>query len=543
METFDLCSSSEDEDQQPSPPKKKESEVILCWSSDDEEKKIEYSQKNQQPLPFLKPTNPSVDDSSGSSSLDYTSCDRNITQAKSMASWKAVGVSKNKFQDNEDFSDCSFTAKELSTKVTKSSDTDDSSEDELEIIYKKPVSMSFVARKPVPSDDDDDSSDDAMLLTAALNKPLAKDELKKRNREEQEREKARKKHANAEDRERKKAQKVFQKEQEKLEKSTKKDAAKQRAGKFANEEIAVIVEATLPLAVYTPLQDLEQKYGYKVVEHPGLDPGTLVFIRRDALKGGATSAVDAMKGGRTDGFELLNKLLVIFADPTKFLDLLEQQDDDSDDYPKLEEYLSQLQRSWRYTWKQPNHTNPKITLLLPSVKEAVDKLWHSRNAHLRATMPKAPPGDFELEDAVMWCSIQFNVDVIPLSGDTQLTDFLQKMVRSLSEAPYRNEVTELECIKKIKSDLPATASPLEKANDAWERMLQQVPQLSLARARNAIQFYPTALSLWEDYQDPNASQAQKEGAVADCLGGKSQQIKISKNLYRIMTSSDPNELI
>jgi hypothetical protein len=74
-------------------------------------------------------------------------------------------------------------------------------------------------------------------------------------------------------------------------------------------------------------------------------------------------------------------------------------------------------------------------------------------------------------------------------------------------------------------------------------MLQQVPQLSLARARNAIQFYPTALSLWEDYQDPNASQAQKEGAVADCLGGKSQQIKISKNLYRIMTSSDPNELI
>jgi hypothetical protein len=541
METFDLCSSSEDEDHPP-PPNTKEAEVILCLSSDDEGGKVEH-QKKPEALPPLKPTNPPVDDSEDDCSLDIAFRFRRIPPAKSTASFQAVGVSKNQFQENEDLSDCSSTPKGLPANITKPSDTDDSSEDELEIIYRKPAATSFVARKPVPADDDDDSSDDDLLLTAALSKPLPKDELKKRKREEQEREKARQKKANAEDRKRKNIQKSFEKEQEKLEKSTKKDAAKQRAGKFANEEIAVIVEATLPVAVYEPLQDLEQKHGYKVAEHPGLYSGTVVFIRRDALKGGATSAVDAMKGGRTDGFEFLNKLVVIFADPTKFLDLLEKQDDDSDDYPKLEEYLGQLQRSWRYTWKQPSHTNPKITILLPSVKEAVDKLWHSRNAHLRATMSKSPPRDFELEDAVMWCSIQFNVDVIPLSSDAQLTDFLQKMVRALSEAPYRNQVTELECIKKIKSDLPATASPLEKAKDAWERMLQQVPQLSLARARNAIQVYPTALSLWEDYQDPKASQAQKEGAVANCLGGKSQQTKISQNLYRIMTSSDPNELM
>lgn len=531
METVDLCSSSEEEGSSPRLRiKHDDPELLVCLSSDDECQ--DGPTDTQVELKYSSPLIDGSDD-------DISFVNGSLLNSRSSLLKNSPGVSnQQKSMDSDD----SVTSKKRRA-PPRQPDSDDSSEDDdLENTGRQRHVAQMLARKPLPVDhDDSSSSDDDALFISALRKPLTKDDRSKRKREELEQEKTRRKKASLEERERSKAQKLRAKEQERHVKAFNKDMAKQRAGKFAKEEIAVIVEPSLLETLSACFEQLKNDYGYNVSEYSGLDPGALVFIRRDSVEGGAVAAVDALISREKNGFQFLHHLVVVFADPKKFLDLLDKQDD-ADDYPKLEEYLNALQQSWKNTWKQPNTVRPKIALLLPCVKEVVNKLWQS-NAHVRAQMPKPPPRDFELEDAIMWCSIQFSVDVIPLSNNDQLTDFLQKMIRSISEAPYRNQVTELECIKKIKSDVPFNAAPLERAKDTWERMLLQVPLLSLQRVRNAVSVYPTALSLWNDYQNQEASEAQKEAAIADCLGGKSQQLKISQSLFRLMTSSDPNELL
>ena len=538
METVDLCSSSEDEIVSYSSRKKrKEVELRDCLSSNDDDSNDEDYLK--MPTSFRVPPKclslPVADSDDDSFSNDKI-CNAHVTTIIHPSFTLNETRRASKRKNHMDYS-------QLLPIATITGEVDsDSSEEELKTTDAQLLKVA-ADRKHLLSEDDDSSDDDDLLIHSALRKPLTiEEQTSTRRRQERNVEKSLPKAATMREVQRSRSQKAFQKEQEMISKASKKDAAKQRSGKFANEEIAVIVEASLKQSIYVPLQELEHKFGYKVVEHDGLDHGTVVFIRRDALKGGAASAVTAMKGGRTSGFESLNQLVVIFANPNEFLNLLEKNDDETDNYSMLEEYLGDLRRSWNSRWKELNQSTPKITLLLPSVKEALNKLWHSSCTQLHTSVSKLPPRDFELEDAVMWCSIQFNVDIIPLSGDEELSDFLQKMTRSISETPYRDQVTELECIKKIKSDLPPTAGPHDKARDAWERMLLQVPQLSLQRARNVTQVYPTALSLWKDYQNPEASDAQKEAAIADCLGGKTQQMKISSSLFRILTSSDPNEL-
>ena len=503
METVDLCSSSEGEISSYYPRKKrKEAELLVCLSSDDDDDDDDDDNDEEYlKMPMIlsvppKSLSPPAADS------DYDSFSgfevrklHTTTPHHILTSNETRGASKREYHADLKLP---YSSSIPNTRITRETDSD-SSEEEIEITDKQPLKLA-AARKYLSSEDDD-SSDDDLLFNSVLSKPRTIEDRRKSRRREQSVEKSPSKATNEAEIQRNRSLKIFQKEQEKISKASKKDSAKQRSGKFAKDEIAVIVEPSLKESVYVPLQELEHKYGYKVVEHNGLDHGTVVFIRRDALKGGAESAVTAMKSGRTSGFEFLNKLIVIFADPNKFLELLEKHDDETDNYSKLEEYISELRRSWNSNWKELNQPTPKITLLLPSVKEALNKLWHSSSTHLHTSVPNLLPRDFELEDAAMWCSIQFSVDIIPLSGDEQLTDFLQKMTRSISETPYRDQVTELECIKKIRSDLPATARPHEKARDTWERMLLQVPQLSLQRARNATQVYPTIMSLWNDYQN------------------------------------------
>jgi hypothetical protein len=547
METVDLCSSSEGEISSHSPRKKRkeeeeeEEELLVCLSSDDDDDDDDDEEYLKMPMILSVPPkslSPPAADSDYDSFSDFEVRKLHTTSTHHiLTSNETRGPSKREYHADLELP---FSSSIPIPKITRETDSD-SSEEELEITDKQPLKLA-AARKYLSSEDDD-SSDDDLLFNSALSKPRTREDRRKTRRQEQNVEKSRSKATNKAEIQHIRSLKTFQKEQEKISKASKKDNAKQRSGKFAKDEIAVIVEPSLKESVYVPLQELEHTYGYKGVEHNGLDHGTVVFIRRDALKGGAESAVTAMKSGRISGFEFLNKLIVIFADPNKFLELLEKHDDETDNYLKLEEYISELRRSWNSSWKELNQPTPKITLLLPSVKKALNKLWHSSSTHLHTSVPNLPPRDFELEDAAMWCSIQFSVDIIPLSGDEQLTDFLQKMTRTISETPYRDQVTELECIKKIRSDLPATARPHEKARDTWERMLLQVPQLSLQRARNVTQVYPTMMSLWNDYQNLEASDVQKEAAIADCLGGKSQQMKISQSLFRILTSSDPNELI
>ena len=77
---------------------------------------------------------------------------------------------------------------------------------------------------------------------------------------------------------------------------------------------------------------------------------------------------------------------------------------------------------------------------------------------------------------------------------------IHKMSRGICEGVYANQVLELPCIKKIKQG-PNTDDLLDRAGDTWLRMLQQVPRISEAEARNIVQHYPTMQSLWQAYQE------------------------------------------
>jgi DNA integrity scanning protein DisA with diadenylate cyclase activity len=115
------------------------------------------------------------------------------------------------------------------------------------------------------------------------------------------------------------------------------------------------------------------------------------------------------------------------------------------------------------------------------------------------------------------------------------------MSRGICEGVYADQVSELQCIKKIKQG-PNTDDPLNRARDTWLRMLQQVPRISETKARNIVQHYPTMQSLWQAYQDCD-DEAENAGRLANVFDGKSQQMKVSETLYRFMTSENPNELL
>jgi hypothetical protein len=100
----------------------------------------------------------------------------------------------------------------------------------------------------------------------------------------------------------------------------------------------------------------------------------------------------------------------------------------------------------------------------------------------------------------------------------------------------------LECVKKTKTQQAVTSDDLlDRAKDAWLRQLQQVPRLSEVMARNVVRHCPTALSLWQAYQEGN--EGRNAALLADILNGTTRQIKLSEALHRFMTCENPKDMI
>jgi len=303
--------------------------------------------------------------------------------------------------------------------------------------------------------------------------------------------------------------------------------AQQTSGKFALQEIAILMEPQL-------LQRLE--HTKELMETCAVHPhtlqgfthkGTIRWIRKDYTAGGAEDAIQALQAGNTNGYQLLDRMVIVFYDPTEFIRMLQRSDED-DDYPLLESWLDSLKYQG------------KLVLLLHQVIEELHKQW---NAHRRVRQNTPPPTDAELNDAIVWLLIQFQVECIVCPSEEILLLNIKKMTRSLSEAPYQQQVTELECIKKIKSECPDKSDAFTKANDTWIRQLQQVPRVSEAMARNVAQYFPTARSLWDAYQDPNRCEGDRRMLLAPLFTEGRQQAKLSDTVYRLMTSSNPNEFL
>ena len=161
----------------------------------------------------------------------------------------------------------------------------------------------------------------------------------------------------------------------------------------------------------------------------------------------------------------------------------------------------------------------------------------------------------ELQDAMQWVLIQFQVESILCSSDEFLQSTVHKMTRGLADKPYIHQVTELECIKKIKQGCVVSNDPLEKARDLWLRQLQQVPGLSETKAQHLAEHFPTCQSLWQAYQwehyceqeeeyDKNKADARCSALLEYKFSADDKRYKkLSDSLYRVLTSNDPYEMI
>lgn len=398
--------------------------------------------------------------------------------------------------------------------------------------------------------DSEDSDDDDLLLST---KPTfeTREQIKERQKREKERQKEREKLARAKKRQEEKAARERQKQREKEEKRQQNQAHAQATGKFKHDEIAILMDPKLheddPLGLVQKLSDDFLVHSYPSAT--SIAPGTIQFVRRDFLKGGAKDAVASLDAKDKDGYEHIHQLVLVI-EPEVFIPLLQREDhEEDDDYPKLESWLSSIKAKWRKAWKTASHEEPRMLLILRDLETALDDMWTQYRRQHRGEL--SLPRKLELDDAMRWLLVQFQVECMLCKNNNLIQLTLHKMARALSDKPYATQVTELECIKKIKAG-PGAASddPVDRARDVWLRQLQQVPRLSQGMAENVVLRYPTCQALWQRYRELLQNEDVDEGIedcgslLADILnGGRSSQQKLSQAVFRIMMSDDPNEMI
>jgi hypothetical protein len=379
-------------------------------------------------------------------------------------------------------------------------------------------------------------------------------EVRRLARMDKEEQKRQEKMAKAAKREGERAEKQRRNEQENESKKRQAEETRQASGKFAHKEIVVLMDPNLHASEEFALVDaLKEDF----LLHPS--PSALncnkaiQWVRKDYLLGGAKKALDHLEVYQHDQYEHLDRVICVLQSDD-FIPLLQRADhdvDEDDDYPALGKWLTTLISRWQTVWQTTKY--PRIVLLLHRIPEALDRHW----VELRKRGQKggeSPATDAELHDAIQWILIQFQVECVLCNSIESIQTTVHKMTRALCEAPYVAQVSELECIKKIKMHIDQSSdsvAPLERAQDTWLRQLQQVPSISETIARNVVKQYPTARSLWEAYQQRGGGQGDDfeddDNAnallLADILSNNnSRQQKLSKALFRFVTSNDSDEM-
>jgi hypothetical protein len=433
------------------------------------------------------------------------------------------------------------------------------------------------------SDSDTDDDDDRLLMNSKRVFEKREDPKKKRKRERDE-QKEKEKQERIKKRKEAKEEKEHRKQEESMTKKQHQDYHHQTTGKYAHEEIAVLLDKDLydddPHGLVEKLKTDFLVHSYS--SSLGSPAKAIQFVRKDKLMGGAKDAIANLEssnrirnkkstattkkiGGDSDcdgcddcGYEQIHYLVLIF-EPDDFIPLLSRHSqDEEDDYPALESYLDSIRSRWKQVWNIPlsSGVEPKIIFLLRDLPKALDKKWVEYRRHKGSNNERSLPTVKELEDAMQWLLVQFQVECILCPSIELLQLTIHKMTRSLAEKRYTNQVTELECIKKIKQGCTASDNVLEKAKDVWIRQLQQLPGMSENRAQHAVTHYPTCQSLWQAYQrehhqqqqqgndNDNEANSSSSALLDDKLSGDNRLYsKLSDSVYRVMTSNDPNEMI
>lgn len=441
--------------------------------------------------------------------------------------------------------------------LERASDAPDDAFDEPKTVRTLDFSCRTTAATSTTSDDDEEDEDgDDSLLNSRRANPESQGSTKGRFKRLREEQKEREKQSRAESRNREREAKEREKTREKAAKKRQDEEHAQAMGKYKHGEVAALVDPSLyvedPHGIVKKVSE-----DFLVHSYPSLlqsrssspsfgDFAAVQFVRKDHLDGGAKDAVACLESNKAGGYEHLHHLILVI-DPDEFIPLLRRDEkEEDDDYPALESWAATVQARWRNRWGLPKAAEPKILILLRDLPHALDKKWveHRRRHRNEPSLPTLS----ELLDAVQWLLVQFQVECIFCPTVDLMQTTVHKMCRALCEKPYVDQVSELQCIKKIKQGAAATGDPMAKARDVWLRQLQQVPGLSEAKAQNVVERYPTCQSLWQAYQRGGGGGEGRSVNHSTLLGpifsgGVRNESKLSDAVYKLMTSNEPDEMI
>lgn len=538
-------------------PRRIQSTIMASKSSQNEK-----SERDGSPPPQLARKCYTVDaSSSDDSSLEIMSPNRKRTH-KVVSNTNNIAVKKTDKDEAENCHTDLLNRCDLSQHPSEDNDDNDDADStvDLQLNRKRKPAQSVTettkasdrvksTKFSLPSSDDDDDDDDELLLNS---KPAAfesKSSIKERRKKNREALKLLEKQARADKRQLEKEERERLKKQEIVGKKRRKEELAQATGKYRHQEIAVLLDPTLYMEDSCGIVQ-SMSNDFLMHSFPSMlslrsdtaitDLAAIQFIRRDYLDGGAQSAISCLESSDKDGYEHLhNLILVIEADD--FIPLLRREDkDEDDDFPALEAWLLSIQSRWRQVWGLPRTAVPKMLLLLRNLPDALDKKWidHQRRHRNEPSLPT----QWELMDATQWLLVQFQVECMfcPTPDLIQIT--VHKMTRALSDKPYANQVSELECIKKIKHNALPRDNPMHKARDVWLRQLQQIPGISETKAQNIVEHYPTCQSLWQAYKLEGGG--RNSTLLASVFsGGIRNEPKLSDAVFKVMTSNEPEEMI
>lgn len=415
--------------------------------------------------------------------------------------------------------------------IAKTNGFSSSSEDDDDDCFAEYQRITFPVRKRVADTSSTTSNKKVCPARGEKQKDRASDDRRMEQQKKKE-EKAREKQAAKERRERERDERQQAKEVAKQQRQKAKQACEQASGKLAHAEIAVLWN--IPIAA-----DEEFVKNFRVEENSAMGrwrssvEHCVQWIRRDGLEGGAEAALQALRRSDTTGYQNIPVVAVVVSGDS-FLQLL--QHDGEDDYPRLESWIQNLHQEWRSTWKTEQQ-EPRIILLLNGVQEELEKRWKRSKSNKTMTTLE------ELQDALTWLLIEFRVESMRCRDEEDLLRHVAKITRLLAEAPYVQDTTEIACVKKIHCEVAADATDDERAQDCWLRQVQQVPRVSQRMAATLVQYYPTGVSLWRDYMNPEVAEGTKKLLLADMFVEGRQCRKLSTQFYTLMTTDDPNHVI
>ncbi|CAM9194020.1 unnamed protein product [Choristocarpus tenellus] len=325
-----------------------------------------------------------------------------------------------------------------------------------------------------------------------------------------------------------KAMKERQKETEKLEKAARKEREQQARGNFSHLEVACVMEQryfedpdSTVVRACASKQANSSSEEFRVVSGDCNIHRAVWWTHRGHLEGGA-----AAQGPGVTTLGLL--LVVIHAD--ELLQCLLRRGDDQESFPDLGNLVDTIRSSER--------SFSRLIIVLEGVEQELHRRWNMKYSGDGRGAPCSTADD--LEDATSWLLIHKETETRLTKDGEQTGQYLWDLTRALSVIPYKDDVTELHCVARLKSRaIGSDLLPPEEQEmaDTWVRMLQQIPGISEPKAMAIAQHYPLPRSLVCALSDPTVPVEQRMHLLADKMGSRNES-KRSRRVYEALMQED-----